>query len=37
MEVEGYQFDPEFTEEEIELQNFAFSPVVGVIHDTVRL
>ena len=30
MEVEGYQFEPEFTEEEIESQNLASSPVVTV-------
>ena len=29
MEVEGYQFEPEFTEEEIESQNLASSPVVS--------
>ena len=30
MEVEGYQFEPEFTEEESESQNLASSPVVKV-------
>ena len=30
MEVEGYQFEPEFTEEESESQSLASSPVVIV-------
>ena len=30
MEVEDYQIEPEFTEEEIESQNLASSPVVSV-------
>ena len=30
MEVEGYQFEPEFTEEESESQNLPSSPVVIV-------
>ena len=30
MEVEGYQFEPEFTEDEIKSQNLASSPVVSV-------
>ena len=30
MEVESYQFEPEFTEDEIKSQNLASSPVVSV-------
>ena len=37
MEVEGYQFEPEFTEEEFESQNLASSPVVSVIERGMSL